>query len=119
MSGPIQIMSVGDIFRTQMMMSMDHRNALRNLSALNVFDIAIKTFPQWSGWFRPARRRSVSWDDVSYGPCVHHVRARHSECDQQQGSAGRDRARRSRMDAVVYYVTISPRYEESTRRHSP
>jgi hypothetical protein len=101
-------MSVNDIFRTQMMMSMGNQpNALRNLLALNVFDIAIKTFPQWSGWFRPVCCRR------SRGTSARTARASIT-CERGIPNAANNKGPQvateyaSRMDAVVYYVTTLP-----------
>jgi hypothetical protein len=101
-------MSVNDIFRTQMMLSMGTSpNALRNFLALNVFDIAVKTFPQWSNWLRPVCCRR------SRGAANRPPRASIT-CERGVPNAANNKGPQvateyaSRMDAVVHYVTTLP-----------
>jgi hypothetical protein len=48
-----------DLLKTQMILGMGaSKNALTGILALNMFDIAIKTFPTWSTWTWCRRRRS-------------------------------------------------------------
>jgi hypothetical protein len=99
---------MNDIFRTQMMLSMGvSKNPLTNLLAMNVFEIATKTFPVWSNWIRTAcciRRRTVSRS----GPrasitCERGVATAVSTNRPQQTTTYQ-----MRMDAVVHYVTTIP-----------
>ena len=101
-------MSFNELFRTQMMMSMGTQpNALRNLLALNVFDIVVRTFPQWSGWIRPTCCRR---------PKVKLVRSPRASITCERGIPNATNVKgvqaateyASRMDAVVHYVTTLP-----------
>jgi hypothetical protein len=102
-------MSFNELFRTQMMMSMGNQpNALRNLLALNVFDIVVKTFPQWSGWIRPVCcRRSKAKTNRTARASITCERGIPNATNQRQGPQTATEYA-SRMDAVVHYVTTLP-----------
>jgi hypothetical protein len=101
-------MSFNELFRTQMMLSMGTSpNALRNFLALNVFDIAVKTFPQWSNWLRPVCCRRARG-------AVNRPPRASITCERGIPNATNNKGPQvateyaSRMDAVVHYVTTLP-----------
>lgn len=107
-------MNANDILRTQMMMSLGMvRNPLLNLLALNVFDIAAKSFPVWSAWTKStccSRKRanqipsSIVKTPKASITCERGV--------SQQAANGRQTqpqtVYQTRMDAVIHYVTTRP-----------
>jgi hypothetical protein len=107
-------MNPNDILRTQMMMSLATvRNPLLNLLALNVFDIATKTFPVWSVWTKTkccSRRKtnhipsSVVKTPKSSITCERGVSQQNTNGRQVQAQT----LYQTRMDAVVHYVTTRP-----------
>ena len=103
-------MSVNEIMRTQMMLSMGASpNALRNLLALNVFEIGIKTFPQWSNWLRPlcCRRSRGAKADKTPRATITCERGIPNQTNQRAGAQVATEYA-TRMDAVVHYVTTFP-----------
>lgn len=83
------------------------KSPLTNLLAMNVFEIATKTFPVWSNWIRTAcciRRRTVSRSDPRASiTCERGVATAVSANRPQQTTTYQ-----MRMDAVVHYVTTIP-----------
>lgn len=107
-------MNANDILRTQMMLGLGTvRNPLLNILALNLFEIATKTFPMWSAWGRTTcclRRKpnqipsSEMKTPKSSITCERGV--------SQQATNGRQAQPQTlyqtRMDSVVHYVTTRP-----------
>lgn len=97
---------MNEILKTQMLLSMSTaRNPLLGFFAVNVFDIANKTFPSWSTWARGfcCARRSKS-------SVVRQARATIT-CErgnQPSRPATQQTVYQTRMDAVVHYVTTLP-----------
>jgi hypothetical protein len=91
-----------DLLKTQMILGMGaSKNALMGILTLNIFDIAIKTFPVWSTWSRVwccTRRGSLRKPRASI-TCERGT--------QQQAKPGQT-VYQTRMDAVVHYVTTLP-----------
>lgn len=100
-------MQVNDLFKTQMLLGMGLApNAFRNLLALNVFDLAVKTFPQWWARLEPAlcrRRRS---------PTLNRDARASIACERGVSTAVSANKQitpyQIRMDAVVQYATTLP-----------
>ena len=107
-------MNPNDILRTQMTMSLASvRNPLLNLLALNVFDIATKTFPVWSVWTKTVccsrRKSSQIPSSIVKTPkasitCERGVSQQTTTNRQSQPQT----VYQTRMDAVVHYVTTRP-----------
>jgi hypothetical protein len=108
-------MNANDILRTQMMMSLGVvKNPLLNILALNVFELATKTFPVWSAWSKMyccSRKRNPN---AVVSSSVKTPRASIT-CERggsQQITGGRSAQPQTlyqtRMDAVVHYVTTRP-----------
>ena len=106
---------VNELLKTQMLLSMGiAKNPLTNILALNLFEIATKTFPTWSTWGRGvccARRRAPG---MIVSSDVKEPRASIT-CERgvsQQAANGRtaqpQTIYQTRMDAVVHYVTTRP-----------
>lgn len=95
---------MNDILRTQMMFSLGHvPNPLTSILALNVFDIGVRTFPQWSNWVRVfccLRKRNTY---TSSEPKTSITCERSSNGNQRQASTYQ-----TRMDAIVQYITTLP-----------
>jgi hypothetical protein len=97
-----------------MMMSLGVvKNPLFNIFALNIFDIATKTFPIWSTWTKTTccSRRKVNQIPSS----IVKIPKASITCERgvsQQNTAGRQSQPQTlyqtRMDAVVHYVTTRP-----------
>ena len=107
--------AVNELLKTQMLLSLGvANNPLTNILAINMFEIATKTFPTWSAWghgFCCARRRSPG---VVLSSEVKEPRASIT-CERgvaQQATNGRtaqpQTIYQTRMDAVVHYVTTRP-----------
>lgn len=106
---------MNDIIRTQMMMSMGvAKNPLTNILALNIFDIATKTFPIWSSW---AKVLCCSRRKNPHAPLSSLVKTPKASitCERgvsQQATNGRtvqsQTLYQTRMDAIVQYVTTRP-----------
>jgi len=100
---------VNEILKMQMLLSMSTaRNPLLSFLAVNVFDIANRTFPTWSNWTRAA---CCSRRPKRAGP----RKARATvTCERGAlgGQAGRPATQQTvyqtRMDAVVHFVTTLP-----------
>lgn len=107
--------AVNDILRTQMILHMGAvGNPLTNLLALNGFDIAVKTFPAWSSWFRTCacRRRRAgqpAMPSLTRSPsasitCERGIPAQTNNRQQVQHTS----IYTNRMDAVIHHVTTLP-----------
>ena len=96
---------MNDLVRTQMMLSMGiAKNPLTNLMALNLFDLATKTFPTWSNWVRTncclRSRTNAARATIT---CERGV-----STTTQSNRVQTQTMYQSRMDAVVHYVTTLP-----------
>ena len=99
---------MNEILKTQMLLSMSvARNPLLGFFAVNVFDIANRTFPAWSSWtkaFCCGRRMKAA------------PREARATITCERGNTGNQPGRpvspqtvyQTRMDAVVHYVTTLP-----------
>jgi hypothetical protein len=103
-------MQVNDLLKTQMMLGLGMaKNPLTNLLAINLFEIAVKTFPTWSEWTRVrccTRRRqgiTVTTPKASI-TCERGVSTTTAQARGPQTAT----AYQTRMDAVVQYVTTLP-----------
>lgn len=95
---------MNDILKTQMMLSLGAvRNPLSSIVALNLFEIATKTFPVWSSWSRSfcCGRRTKSQSSRASITCE-----RGQTSNQKTAQA--QTIYQTRMDAVVHYVTTLP-----------
>lgn len=104
-----------DIIRTQMMLSLGTtaKNPLLNIVALNLFEIATRSFPVWSNWARvTCCTRRKKGDIVSSS--LQHPK---SSITCERGVTSSTATNRSsqhqtiyqtRMDAVIHYVTTLP-----------
>lgn len=96
--------SINELFKLQLLLGTGGtgRSSLFNLLALNLFDIATKTFPVWSTWARSMdccrRRRSHSNPKASIT----------FERGAIQQNKGPQTVYQTRMDAVVHYATTFP-----------
>lgn len=96
---------MNDILRTQMMFSLGHvPNPLTSILALNVFDIGVRTFPQWSNWVRVfccLRKRNTYTSSEPKTSIT---------CERSSGTNQRTQTTvyQTRMDAVVQHVTTLP-----------
>jgi hypothetical protein len=102
-----------DILKTQMMLSMGNaKNPLMNILALNLFEIATRTFPVWSTWGRTCCIRKKKGTVVSSAlkaprasiTCERGVAQTTSQNRQPQQQT----VYQTRMDAIVHYVTTRP-----------
>jgi hypothetical protein len=96
--------SFNDLLKTQMILSLGQsRNALYNIFALNMFDIGIRTFPQWSDWLRIScclrKKRLIKEPKAS-------ITCERSSGHQTNRSV--PTGYQTRMDAVVQHVTTLP-----------
>ena len=104
MTNFFQMQGMNDLLKTQMLLSVGvSKNALWNIFALNIFDIAAKTFPTWSVWGKAmcCSRRSVAG----------HVARASISCERGTAAQNRpsaDTVFQTRMDAVVHFVTTLP-----------
>ena len=104
-----------DIIRTQMMLSLGTtaKNPLLNIVALNLFEIATRSFPVWSNWARvTCCTRRKKGDIIS--SALQHPK---SSITCERGVTSSTATNRSsqhqtiyqtRMDAVIHYVTTLP-----------
>ena len=97
---------MNDLLRTQMMLSMGvAKSPLTNILALNLFELATKTFPIWSNWTRVNccnRRKGVPNALKSPRASITCERGISTTTNKTQTIY------QSRMDAVVHYVTTLP-----------
>jgi hypothetical protein len=96
---------MNDLVRTQMMLSMGvSKSPLTNLMAMNLFEIATKTFPTWSNWMRAnCCLRSRTNTARATITCERGV-----STTTQNNRVQTQTMYQSRMDAVVHYVTTLP-----------
>ncbi len=99
--------AMNDILKLQMLLSFASvKNPLTNIVALNVFDIATKTFPVWSNWARVwcCTRRRMTSDMGSPRASI--------TCERANGQQPQNRAQttvyQNRMDAVIHFATTFP-----------
>ena len=100
-------MQLNDLFKTQMLLSLGTApNAFRNLLALNIFDLAVKTFPQWWGKVEPICCRRRRYSRRNREPCASIA------CERGVSTATSANKQstpyQTRMDAVVQYATTLP-----------
>lgn len=105
---------MNDVLKTQMLLSLGAaRNPLANILALNAFEIATKTYPTWSAWFRAfcCSRRRTPGAPVSSAVKTPRASITCERGVSQQANNGRQSQTtpyQTRMDAVVHYVTTRP-----------
>ena len=96
--------SFNDLLKTQMILSLGQSgNSLYNIFALNLFDISIRTFPQWSDWLRIScclRKKRLNKEPRASITC--------ERSSSQQNNRTTTTAYQTRMDAVVQHVTTLP-----------
>ena len=92
--------AANELLKTQMILSMGMaKNSLLNILAINMFEIATRTFPVWSGWnWCGCRRRSAARTPRSSIVCERGALAQNKQTTTYQ----------TRMDAVVHHVTSFP-----------
>jgi hypothetical protein len=105
-------MNMNDLLRTQMVMGLGMvKNPLANIFALNIFDVAVKTFPVWSSWVRVfccSRRRSALPSN-NPSPSASITCERNVSTTTTNGrNVSTQTIYQSRMDAVIHYVTTLP-----------
>ena len=97
---------INDILKTQMLLSMATAGSpLLSFFAVNVFDIANRTFPTWSTWTRAAccSRRPKKAAPREPKATITCERGGHTG-----RPAGQQTVYQTRMDAVVHFVTTLP-----------
>lgn len=103
---------INDLLKTQMLLSFGAtKNPLWNILALNLFDIATKTFPTWSAWGKVvccSRRKHLGMPSSIKTPRASITCERGSSQQPNNGRAAADTLYQTRMDAVVHYVTTLP-----------
>lgn len=104
-------MQFNDLLKTQMVLGMvSAPNALRNLLALNVFDIAVKTFPHWWTALQPyfCRRRRNRYSDKEPRASIVCERGVSTTTSANNRQPTTTTPYQSRMDGVVQYATTLP-----------
>lgn len=100
---------MNEILKTQMLLSMSStRNPLLGFFAINVFDIANRTFPSWSTWGRTMCCGRRSKKTTPQTPRATITCERGNIGNQPGRSASQQTVYQTRMDAVVHYVTTLP-----------
>ena len=105
---------MNDLLKTQMTLSLGvAKNPLLNIMALNVFDIATKTFPVWSAWTRAmccSRKRTTGVPSSTAKTPRASITCERGISQQTSNGrpAGAQTVYQSRMDSVVHYVTTRP-----------
>lgn len=106
---------MNDILKTQMLLSVGAtRSPLANILALNLFELATKSFPVWSTWGKAwccSRRRGGASPIPPSALKVPRASISFERGASAQGQPNRpavDTVYQSRMDAVVHYVTTLP-----------
>jgi len=100
---------MNEILKTQMLLSMSStRNPLLGFFAINVFDIANRTFPSWSTWGRAMCCGRRSKKTTPQTPRATITCERGNIGNQPGRSASQQTVYQTRMDAVVHYVTTLP-----------
>lgn len=104
-------MQFNDLLKTQMVLGMASApNALRNLLTLNVFDIAVKTFPHWWAALQPylCRRRRSRYSDKEPRASIVCERGVSTTTSANNRQPTTTTPYQSRMDGVVQYATTLP-----------
>jgi hypothetical protein len=93
---------INDLIKTQMVLGMTAgKYALPNILALNLFEIAAKTFPTWSPWTR-------AWCCMRGRKTASRTPRASITCERGTTQPGKQTIFQTRMDAVVHYVTTLP-----------
>lgn len=96
-----------ELLKTQMILGMGAASSpLMNIMALNLFEVASKTFPVWSTWSRAwccSRRRTTPVKDTRASIVFERGAVQQSKTGQAPQTVYQNR-----MDAVVHYVTTLP-----------
>lgn len=106
--------AINDIIKTQMVLGLGMvKNPLANILALNLFDIAVKTFPTWSNWTRVwccSRRKQGSVLPTAIKTPKASITCERGVSTTSTQNRGPQTATvyQTRMDAVVHYVTTLP-----------
>ena len=106
---------INDLLKTQMLLSLGAATSpLTNILALNIFEIATKTFPTWSTWAKTACCSRRKQSGILMPSAIKTPRASVT-CERGtggQGAQGRqqgsDTVYQTRMDAVIHFVTTLP-----------
>ena len=97
-----------DLLKTQMILSAGvGRSPLTSILALNLFDIATKTFPTWSNWARVwccSRRKQLPQTPRASITCERGVSSTTAGARQPSVQT----PYQSRMDAVIHFATTLP-----------
>ena len=107
-------MNVNDFFKAGVVAQMMNagttgRAALLNFIGINLFEIGIRTFPTWSGWFKSCiRRRGVVSDPTPDKAISATVTCERTLPAQAQGRQQNPSMFLTRLDAVIHYVANSP-----------
>ncbi len=108
---------INDLLKTQMLLSLGAATSpLTNILALNMFEIATKTFPVWSAWTtafccsrRAAKKQSLILPSALKTPRASVTCERGAGATQNnQSRPAQDTVYQTRMDAVIQYVTTLP-----------
>jgi hypothetical protein len=101
---------MNDLLKTQMLLSLGvAKNPLWNIFALNLFEIATRSFPTWSGWGKAwccSRQKLIP--SALKTPRASITCERGAPAQSNQARQQTDTIFQSRMDAVVYAVTTLP-----------
>lgn len=100
---------MNDLLKTQMILTLGMvKNPLTNLLAINLFEIAVKTFPTWSNWTRvwccTRRRQGRRLVPNASITCERNV----STTTSTNRGVQTQTVYQSRMDSVIHYVTTLP-----------
>ena len=97
-----------ELLKTQMLLGMGAgKNALLNILAMNLFEIATKTFPTWSTWSRTWCCRRSRSGTTSKTPRAS-ITCERGASQQVKPGQTQQTLYQTRMDAVVHYVTTLP-----------
>jgi hypothetical protein len=100
---------MNDLLKTQMLLSLSTaRSPLLSFFAINVFDIANRTFPTWSTWGRAACCSRRPKKAAPKEPKATITCERGALGTQPGRPAASQTVYQTRMDAVVHYVTTLP-----------
>jgi hypothetical protein len=104
---------VNDLLKTQMLLSVGAtRNPLLNILALNLVEVATKTFPAWSTWGKAwccsRRKTQLVLSSAAKTPRASVTCERGVQAQANQARPTQDTVYQSRMDAVVHFVTSLP-----------
>jgi hypothetical protein len=87
------------------------RGLLMNFIGMNLFEVGIRTFPTWSGWFKSCfRKRSLTFTgDIAPNKSISAtVTCERTLPAQAQGRQQNPSMFLTRLDAVIHYVANSP-----------